>query len=149
MGFTFRLETVLKVRERERDACRAALNQAFEALQILHDQSEQIQNEIDELRNDVRQESSPGRVNVDRLMESGRYEFHLRSGVATIDGRVKQVEEEIERRRVALEEANRQVKVLEKLRQRQYDAWVADAAKRETAAADEVAVQRYGMGSSQ
>ena len=85
--------------------------------------------------------SRPGPVNVDRLLDSGRYEMMLKAERHAADEQRQAVVAEIDRRRQALVEADREVKSLEKLREQQMLRHRTEEARREMKRLDETAVQ--------
>ncbi|MDP6058158.1 MAG: flagellar FliJ family protein, partial [Pirellulaceae bacterium] len=84
--------------------------------------------------------ASPGRVDVDRLVAIQRFEQVLRAKARALTQRKSRLIEEIEKRRLALVEADRQVCVLEKLRDRQLETHRTDELRREVKTLDEVAL---------
>ena len=67
----------------------------------------------------TRQLSLPGEAIVDRILESQRFGLLLKSQVTALTIQQQQVAEEVERRRQVVVEADRQVRVLEKLAEKQ------------------------------
>ena len=118
-AFQFRLQTLLRLRIAERDERRADLAKALRAEQMLRDQQRQIEAEQVETQAAVRSRSAPGSADVDGLLQNSRYQLLLRSRREQVVRQLAQVAAEIERRRQVLVEADRQVRVLEKLRERQ------------------------------
>ncbi len=139
----FRLATVLKLREQSRDERRRALAQAYEAERILREQSRVLQLEIEEVRQQMRTASGVGSVNVENLLSTRRYEMVMRSQVQQVEIQLKQVLTEVERRRNLLVEADREVKTLEKLRERQALQAASSLAAREAKQLDEAALRGY------
>jgi flagellar export protein FliJ len=82
-------------------------------------------------------------VNVENLLNARRYELVVKSQLAEVNAQIAQVLAEIERRRQVLLEADRDVKVLEKLRQLQATQQVAIEQKQETRQLDEAALRSY------
>jgi flagellar export protein FliJ len=115
--FKFRLDTLLRLREALRDQRRGELAQAYEAEQILGQHDAEIDSQIEAMVGD-RRDASAAQVNVDRLMETQQYEMILQAEKRTIAQQREQLDEEIERRRDALVQADRDVRVLENLRER-------------------------------
>jgi len=115
--FTFRLETLLRVRRLHRDERRNELAQAFRAEAVIMEQINQSERDLAAVRRTrvVR----PGTVNVDRLVDSQRFEMTLRLDGIQLAAQRAQIAEEIERRREQLVAADRDVRVLEKLREKQ------------------------------
>lgn len=141
--FRFRLETLKKIHESTRDERRRHLLEAQQA----HDT---LQTRLDELRNDLvgakqltSQTLSGGTVNVDRLLDDQRYELVLLAEQQMIRQQSKSVAEEIDRRRQTLVAADREVRVLERLRETQKERHDAETALREQQVIDEVATLRY------
>ncbi len=140
--FNFRLKTLLRLREAARDERRADLAQAYEAEQILTRQTEKLEGEIHAARQQVRLSAAPGGIDVDTLLATHRYELVLGAQRQLLHEQSEQLSAEIQRRRQALVEADREVHVLEKLRQRQLERFKREEGKREMKRIDEVASRR-------
>ena len=112
----FRMATLLKVLEDRRSALREELSQADQALAILEGQVQQIdQDALDRLQA-IRQ-SVVGQVDVDWIVSNRRHAFVLKLQRTELLRNVDLVKEERERRRVALMEADREVKKLERMQE--------------------------------
>lgn len=140
--FTFRLAALLRLRESRRDECRAALAEAYRVDEVLAKQLDNLGRELDALRTFCRMKASPGAVDVDRLVEAQRYELVARAQQRHVAQQRETVAAEIERRRQALVEADREVRVLEKLRRRQAEQYRREEDLREVKRLDEVASQQ-------
>jgi flagellar protein FliJ len=140
--FEFRLSTLLKLRERARDERRTALAEAFKVDDVLRVRLGGVEEELERMRNLCRTSAGPGRINVDRLVEAQRYELTLRSQQMQLRRQRETVAAEIERRRQALIEADREVRVLEKLRDRQAEEHRQEEQRRDVKRLDEVAQQQ-------
>jgi len=140
--FRFRLATLLRLREAARDERRSALAEAFQVDDLLRRQREGVAEELQRLKTLCRVAAGPGQVDVDRLVEAHRFELALRAHGKALDRQREAVAAEIERRRQALAEANRDVRVLEKLRERQAGRHRKEQDRRERKQLDEVALQR-------
>jgi flagellar FliJ protein len=90
-----------------------------------------------------RQLKSPGAADVDALLQTHRYELVLAAQRRQLVAQIAQVEAESERRRQVLVEADRQVRVLEKLREKQATAHRRQAERLEAKQLDEVAILGY------
>jgi len=117
--FKFRLATLLRLREAARDQRREALAAAYRAEDLLREQLGRVAREVGWLRGQCRRVAAPGTVDVDQLVEAQRYEVVLKARQKQLEGQREQIRAEIERRRQALVVANRNVRVLEKLRENQ------------------------------
>jgi len=139
--FKFRLDTLLKLRGSLRDERRAALAQAYRAEEILREERLDIEGELDRLHGANREAAGPGQVDVDRLLDARRYELVLK-GRAQLTARQQQaLDAEIEKRRQALVEANREVRVLETLRDKQRQRHQQEETRRQVKEMDEAAAR--------
>ena len=142
--FHFRLEPLVKLREGERQQRRIKLAEAFHAESLLRQQAAQLEQDVKEVQKRSRVINSPGRVHVDRVLDTHRYKLMLKSQVMILSQKEAQLQTEIEKRRAELATADRDVRVLEKLRERKREEHHATELKRELKQLDEVAVQRWG-----
>ncbi len=117
--FKFRLETLLRLREATRDERRSELAKAYQAEGIIENQRRHIAAELDELERQSRRACAPGPLDLDQLLEARRYELVLRAQAREARQRHEAVQAEVQRRREAVVDANRQVRVLEGLREKQ------------------------------
>ncbi|MBM3998534.1 MAG: flagellar export protein FliJ [Planctomycetes bacterium] len=139
--FRFRLESLLRIRRDERDAARRAHAQAVDARRIVEDRIGSAEEELAETRNRAAASAAPGAVDVDRLMHTHRYALLLGSRVGHLRGQAAKIDEEIARRMEQLAKADREVRLLEKLRERKLETHREDAFRREQRAIDEMAQQ--------
>ncbi|MCH7872679.1 MAG: hypothetical protein IID33_13360, partial [Planctomycetes bacterium] len=116
--FRFRLATLLRLREAARDRHRANLAQAFEADDVLQQRRTQLADEVGHLERRNRTAGSAGPIEVDALIAAQRYTMILQAEDRMIAQQREVVAEEIERRRQQLVAADRDLKVLEKLREK-------------------------------
>jgi flagellar protein FliJ len=140
--FKFRLATVLKLREADRDERRAALAEAYRVDAVLEQRLQEVAEEYDGLKEQCRRAAGPGPVAIDRLVEAQRYEISLKYQQAQLVGQRQTVAAEIERRREALVAATGEVRVLEKLRENQAGRHRQEENLQEIKQLDEVAQQR-------
>jgi flagellar FliJ protein len=124
-SFRFRLDTLLRLRLADRDARRADLAKAQRAEDALVAQAAALADEQRETVELSRRLASPGAADVDRLIAAHRYELVLKARSQQLTGQIDQVRAEVHRRREVLVEADRQVRVLEKLRDKQRAAHTA------------------------
>ncbi len=136
----FRLATLLKLRIDDRDRRRLEFAQAVEAQRILEERIEEIEAERTTLLSLANEHARPGSANVDAMLQLNRYQAQLAGQRRALDGQLAQVTTEAERRRAVLVEADRQVRVLEKLREKQLENEAADALRREVKEFDEASL---------
>jgi flagellar FliJ protein len=140
--FKFRMATLLKMRIAARDERQAELAEAYRADDILNARLEEIRGECASLLDECRKVAGPGTVNIDRLLEAQRYEVLLRMYEKQTLEQKRRVGMEIDRRREVLLAANREVRVLEKLRERQLERYRDEENRRDIKRLDEIAQQR-------
>jgi flagellar FliJ protein len=142
--FRFRLAPVLNLSESARDDRRASLAEAMRAEAILAEQIEAKRQEIAALVRELTVARAAGKVNVERVIQGQRYEALLRAELAMLQDQARKVAAEVERRRELLVAADRDVRVLEQLRDKQLDRFRKEEEHRETIFLDDIAGQRFG-----
>lgn len=142
-AFQYRLKTLLRLREAARDERRSELAQALRADTVLADQLAAIHEQLAGLRRNAASGVAPGKVNVDRLLDTQRYELILRGEEHLLQVRREALAQEIERRRNTLVEADREVRVLEKVREVQFQRYCQDEERRSMTQLDELALRPY------
>jgi flagellar protein FliJ len=144
--YGFRLNTLQKVREAHRDQQRASLAEAFHAEQVLAENRAHLVAEEHELRELQRSAIDGQYLDVNRLLEAQRYELLLKAQGQELAKQAILLAAETERRRQTLVEADREVRVLEKLDERHHRAHVRDEQRVETKRLDDVATVRWRLG---
>lgn len=142
--FRFRLTPVLHLRENARDERRTALADAQRAERLLAEQIAEKRTEITKLVTELAREGAVGEIHVERMIQGQRYQALLRAEQAMLEGQARQVAEEVERRRELLVAADRDVRVLERLREKQRARFDYEESRREIKFLDDVAGQRAG-----
>jgi len=139
--FQFRLKTLLAVREAARDECQAQLAEAYREQRKLEVRRAWLNAELSVAQVRVRADSAPGRVDVDRLLTTDRYESVLRLEGELLAEQERQSATKIERQRQAVEAADREVRVLEKLQAKQLEQYRQQQSLAESKLLDEVAAR--------
>ncbi len=137
--FSFRLSTLQKLRETHRDEMRSKLAEAFQAERLLEEQVEGVHAEEAGLLQVHRNTLQSGTTDVNQLLNVQRYSSALKGQLATMEKQMQMLATEIEKRRLALVEADQEVRVLEKLRERQLDTHRRQAMQAEAKVMDEIA----------
>ena len=140
---SFRLATLLKLRIDDRDHRRRELAQALEAQRILEEQIAALEAERTAMQTLIGERVRPGSTDVDALLQINRYQIQLIGQRRTLDTQVAQIVAESERRRQVLVEADRQVRVLEKLREKQAEAATEAALRQEIKDFDEASLVAF------
>lgn len=137
--FRFRLETLRKLRESHRDELRGKLAEAYHAAQKLDEQRAAVADEIRAMQDAQRRTTENGTTNVNSLLEAQRYQAVLRAQQSTLQNQSQLLAAEVERRRQTVVEADRQVRVLDKLSERQRSDYQQGRNRAEIKELDEIA----------
>ena len=137
--FQFSLQPLQRLREMQRDQRRVELAEAYRAEQVLDLKRQQLERQVANVRVAVREQTGTGPIDVDRLLALQRHELLLRSQGKQLNEQITQIRAEAEKRRAVLIEADQQVQVLEKLRERHWRRYSQAAAREEIKQLDEVA----------
>jgi len=140
--FRFRLATLRKLRVAQRDEMRAKLAEAYQAELLLEQQLETVQVEVKNQQSLQRSAIQDAAMNVNHLLETQRYLAVLRAQQSTMQGQTKLLATEVQRRRQAAIEADRQVRILDKLQERQKAEHRQKLQKAEIKELDEIAARR-------
>ncbi len=117
MANSFRLATVLRLRERERDHAAQELELVHRAIAILDERSNEIRGEHHRMDLE-RQSASQGAVAVHRLLDAQRYQLMLLGQLQHLQQQREQLLHEKTRREQVLIEKQKSVKSLEKLKEK-------------------------------
>lgn len=141
--FKFRLATLLKLRESTREECRRRLAETFCVDDLLRRQIEGIDLQITHLRHRCRAAVNVGQVDIDTLVAAQRNEMALRFQRLQNVRQREHVAREIEKCRTTIIEADREVRVLEKLRDKQSARHRTEQHRAEIKELDEMGIQRW------
>jgi flagellar FliJ protein len=141
--FNFRLQTLRRLREIHRDEQRGRLATAFEAERILAEQRNAVTAETAALVESQRTLMRQGALDVNQLLTAQRYQMALEAQSRTLADQAARLAEEVERRRQSLVEADREVRVLDKLEERKRQQHREASQRAETKVLDEVASTRW------
>jgi flagellar protein FliJ len=139
--FHFRLATLLRLREATRDERRVQLAESQRADAEFQDQLARLDAQQRRLQNECREAAGPGEVDLPRLVEAHQCAAALRIEQANIERQRRALATEIDGRRQALLEADRDVRTLEKLRENQFEAYRQEENRQESKRLDEAALQ--------
>ena len=142
--FNFRLATLLRLHEAARDQRRGQLAEAFRAEETLRGRLSELEFDLLELKRQYRQSTSSGPLDVDRLIDAQRYELLLTAEQQAVERQGAALAVEIDKRREALAAADREVRVLEKLRETQALRHRAEEERQQQKQLDEVAARQRG-----
>jgi flagellar export protein FliJ len=136
MTQTFRLDSVLKLRQRERDQAGKDVADAVAAIALLDTKLSEIamqQRQLESLRRDF----SQGSISTNRMLDAERYQLVLAAQHAHVSGDRSLLVQELDRRRAKLVIRQQAVKALEKLEQRHDERFAEEQRKRQQLLLDE------------
>jgi flagellar protein FliJ len=139
--FKFKLSPVLRQREiieREKQRDYAL---ALAAVKQLQDQLHTLHQTMDATNTDLRTNRLVGPIDVNFLTAHRRYLLGVQRKALDLATQIAAAQKQADTARAALANAARDVKVLEKLREKQQQRWKEEADKKEMTALDEVAMQ--------
>jgi len=135
--FQFRHDSLVRLREALRDERRAQLAEAMRIQASLDGEMQQLRLKLDEAR---QMHTAPrGAVDIDRLLVAERYEMVLLLEKHKLEQQQAGMNAEVEKRRQALVWADQDVRVLEKLRETQFQRWRAGSERDALEHLDEIA----------
>jgi flagellar FliJ protein len=137
--FAFRLRALLSLRCSERDARRAELAAALARAGELAERRRDVEAEIERHRQAMSFGTAPGRLDLTMLRSARTYGAALRARLEAIAHNQLEAGAEVSHCQEALVPAEAEVRALEKLRERQDNAFRADEARREVRLSDEAA----------
>ena len=140
--FRFRLQPLQKIRENVRRERQAELAKALEAEAVVREKIESLVHDIAGTKEEGRRLALEGRINVDFLVGLRRHEAYLLAQKQEAEQKLDQVLTEVERRRLAVVEADKEVKIMEKLHEKLKENYDAEQAAKEVVGFDEIASQR-------
>ena len=144
--FRFRLQSIVAMREAEREQSRREVAELLAAEHTLRDQQRGLEQELGQQQNRGRTPTATGRIDVRRLAATESYVTRLRARLHALHAEAESLGELLVAAQQVLLGAEREVRVLEKLRERQLDDFRRAAARAESKQLDEVAA-RGGLAS--
>ena len=142
----FRLATLLKLRERDRDVAAKAVQDVRLAIEKLHER----QREIDESNRSMdayRKHSSNGTINLHQILNAQRFQMVLAAQSAQIADQQRTLRQELEQHKIALLQCQQAVKSLEKLKGKRDDAAQTLALGKQQERLDEWSSIQHAMNS--
>ncbi len=116
MANRFRLATILRLRERERDHAAKLVEEVFRAIAILDSRIHELQLEYEKI-DSTRQEYLVGEVRLQKLLDAQRYQLILVGQMQHFAQQKNAILEELKRRQANLLVKQQAVKAIEKLKE--------------------------------
>ncbi len=139
--FRFKLQAVLKHRKSVENQRLRDFSAAQARCQAVQDQIQELNRMLLETNDDVRRNRLVGRLDVTFISAHRRFLMGMQRKGTELVQVLTERKKEADVARLALAEAARQFKVLEKLREKQEQRWKEDLSRKELAQLDEVGMQ--------
>lgn len=145
MTFRFRLEPLITIRDNILKEKQAELGKAYEARRIIEEKRKELEQELEAARDSGRQAIQTGSViSVEYLLGLRRQEMFLVAERDDCNEKIRMIDEAIEQRRAAVMEANKELKIVEKLKEKKRERFESEQTRLETVAMDEIASIKKG-----
>lgn len=141
--FQFRLETVRKLRTQARDQQHRVVADAIHQASRIEERISLITKELRNSVEHTRLDRSSKSLDVFSLRENQLYRGWLHRKIMESDAELTQSKEVLDHERVKLQEATKQLKVIDKLRERQWNRYQTKQQREEQTLYDEAALQLY------
>ena len=142
MPFTFRLEPLISIRDNVLKQKQAALAEAYEVRRVVEEQQSATERAIEQNLQASRDMMLSGNIDVGFLLNVRRHDAFLVVELETYRRQIVHIDEEIEVRRQAVTEANKELKIIEKLKEKKREQYLAEERRQETIEMDEIAGRR-------
>jgi flagellar export protein FliJ len=140
----FRLATLLKIRERDRDQAAKMVQDARLAMAKVEENKRELLAQNAEM-NDLRKGASSGAVDLRGLLDAQRFQMILIAQVQQLDEHLGKLNQELERREALLLKCQQAVKSLEKLRDQRTESAEILALLKQQERTDEWSSVRHAM----
>jgi flagellar FliJ protein len=139
--FVFRLEPVLRQRQRAEQEAKRELAHRQARLVELQNDLKKLDDALRQASDDMRDNHLTGKLNMNFLAAHRRFVNAMHRQGLNLVQKIAAAQRSVDEARHALAEAAKQRKVIEKLREKQLARWQDEQNRKETAANDEIGSQ--------
>lgn len=140
----FRLATLKKIRERDRDLAAKAVQEAYTAIEMLDQKKQEIE-ATNRTMDEARKNASNGVMDLHQILDAQRYQMILAAQSSQIAEHLAKLRQELERRQLILLQCQKAVKSLEKLKEYSEHEAQTEALRKQQDRLDEWASIRTAM----
>ncbi len=141
--FTFRLETLRRLRAQREDEQKRVVASRLRKIQELEAHRQLLQQRILEQTDHMRNWLNAATVDVDLVKTGRHWMLRLRRGVLETDAQISSEKAMLAHERAALGELRKQTRVLDRLKEKQRDAYHRELDRQEQIALDDMNVTRF------
>lgn len=143
--FWFNLEGVLKHRKFQEQQKQRSLSIVQGQMTVLKNELQALNDTVQKSTDDLRTNRLVGRLDMGFIAAHRRFLIGVSTKAGEIMQKIARLQVQVEAAQKELAEAAKQRKIIEKLRERQYERWKRELDAKELAALDEVGMQlSYG-----
>ncbi len=139
--FDFPLEGVLRHRRHVEEECQRNLARFQQQMRDAQAELRELDQTLQGNLNDVRQNRLVGKLDLAFLAAYRRYVAAVQRKGTTMAQKMALIQRDIDAARKSLGEAAKQRKIMEKLREKQFERWKQNLARKEAAELDEVSMR--------
>ncbi len=139
--FNFELEGVLRQRTNVEHIAQRDYATATQAMVQLQDQLRRLDEGVRAVADDMRAHHLTGVLDVTVIASHRRYVVAMERTAMDLARQIAEAQGKVQKAQQKLVEAARQRKTIEKLKDKQFERWIADQYKRENADLDEAGMQ--------
>lgn len=141
--YKFRLETLLRLRQQREDEKKRVVASRLRKIRTLEQHKQVLETRIAQQTEVIRDLLVQERMDVDELKAGRHWMIRLRRGVLEADGALASNRAILAQERADLANARKETKVLERLKERQQEAFVAEIERQDRIEADDLNVTRF------
>jgi flagellar export protein FliJ len=142
-GFTFRLETVLRVRRDAFEERQRIVAARVRVLQAEQGRAADLERWIDAALDESRHAQAAPHVDLEQVRGVRVYVYSLRQQLEQVNAAIQRQQDLLQKERAAMVEASVALKAIEKLKERRRARYLQDEQRRESAEEGELAIQAY------
>ncbi len=143
MAFKFRYESLLSYRRHLKDMAQVELARSMEQLQTARDSLEFVTAEYEKATGVLSQRLKEG-ITAQKLKNYSSYLNRLKEDITQKALQVAEWEEIVEKKRSTLLDRDKEWKIMDKLKERDFQRWCAERDTKERIALNEMAILRHG-----
>jgi flagellar protein FliJ len=141
--YAFRLETLLRLRQQREDEQKRVVASRLRKIKSIEQQKQVLQVRITEQVDSMRTLLTVGRMDMDQLKAGRHWMVRLRRGVLEADGAISANRTILAQERVNLANARKDTKILERLKEKQREAFVTEIERQDRIESDDMNVTRF------
>jgi len=141
--FTFRFATLLKIRQQREDHHKRIVAQRLRQIAGVREQLASLDRQIRAEIEAIRRGQEPGTIDLQQAIRHRSWLTHLHKSTLEAQAHLQFLEARLAQERATLAEAAKQRRILEKLKERQWERYRQEQARIETNQSDDLTTTRY------